>query len=319
MVRFSPIFFAFFVLASPAMSQDNCKDVLSAAYDKNYNAYDERAYAAAKQSACSNSKSDTDISYLGSYGKFGLTHDEATAWCNGSSNFQYIDQKFRLEILKVHDKVIEEWGKCMTRLGAQLSVQLTADPKVVFLRWQYNSTNLRLPDAVVDDMPTSNLECKPKPKKINALQSVMCRRPNPYEAASVALNLKDVKSPDPIEIAAVPRPLRPKFDASGVYLYDRDNQKSVINVSQQNGDVSYSLVTPTHVHVFRGGYVSGTKIIGIQQRTGKNDNCESTQDVTIEVKDGRTICNSATLRAGSRQCDFPNGGDPGFCYAKAPN
>jgi hypothetical protein len=305
--------------ASPVLAAD-CSDVLRVAYDQTSTAFDTTSVNVAKQLACSNKKVFTNnngslgyediLSVSGSTSK-----DEVDAWCNGSSSFDFIDQKFRQAIQAVNPLVVNQWGLCMDAYGVKVGLTAALDPNtntprilIVFL--QYNAPTPGQKAYIKNVPQLSNISCQDLPKPgegINVRQNYTCTRTNQFDPSTISFTFTNVPSPDPIIVPGLPRPAAPKFQLTGAYV--KADRSVGVTVVQSGSDIGWSAESTDYSMTMQGGYYTDTKAVGIQRRRNKAGTpCENQMTVQITALGDHYWSHTSDYRSGPT-CDIVG---PGF-------
>lgn len=309
----SAVSVAVFIYASNATA-DECKDVLSFAYDTDYSSGSTTASQALKFSICSHTSNSSangaglNINVPG-YGSLGYSQDsdnkEFQAWCQSQSSNTFIQSKFQTAISKVNSAVISTWGQCMDRARPNVSLSYSADPAKLKATVSYRPDGLGPQTTAVKNVALDNLTCGDiaNLKELGVRQHFDCIRPNPYAESSLTINLATVNSPDAVVIPPVPTPLVPKFTISG----SKDMGDGTVHFSQNGSEVGWSYQNGAFTHSMNRLYYSPTQFIGKQVRVATNG-CTVFMTILGTVLGDRSFyMNNYVSIDSPSHCDLPNG------------
>jgi hypothetical protein len=303
------IFFLICSRITPVVGAD-CSDVLRVAYDRSVTALDTKTVNAAKQLACSNKSVFTNdngnLKYDDLSISFSTPHNEIDAWCNGSSSFDFIDQKFRQNIRAVNPLVVREWGACMNSNSLGVKVGMTAaldpntdTPRTLVIALQYNAPTPG-EKAILRYSELTNLTCQNSPQPLDAIdvrQNYTCGRTNQFDPSTISFTFSNVPSPDPIVVAGLPRPFTPKFQLSGAYK--RADNSVGVTVVQSGADVAWSAESTEWSMSMQGGYYTDTQAVGIQTRSHKiGTPCTNQMTVIITALGDHHWSHTGSYRSG---------------------
>lgn len=301
---------------------DQCQDVLSAAYNRDYSSGSTQASQAIKHMVCSRSEktghsgSDLKIDVPG-YGSLGFDQKtdkrEFQAWCKSDSSDTRIDTKFKNAIEKVNDSVISAWDSCMAQPGPKVSLSYAGNVSELIASLAYRPDGIGDQRTAVRDILPVNLTCKglDKLKAIGPRVSFPCTRTDPYAPSSLTVNLVTVNSPPAVVIPAATRPLKPTFDLTG----DNNLGDGIAHFRQNGNRVSWSYQNPAFTHQMTGAYYSETEFLGYQTRVS-NAGCTVLMKIAGNVSARRSFCFNGSIADGSPStCDLPAQFQENVCHS----
>jgi hypothetical protein len=307
---------------SSAATADQCQDVLSAAYNRDYSSGSTQASQAIKHMVCSRSGSSAnsgtglkiDVPGYGSLG-FDQSTDkrEFQAWCRSDSSDTRIDTKFKNAIEKVNGSVIKAWDSCMAQVGPKVSLSYAGNVSQLIASLAYRPDGIGDQRTAVRDILPVNLTCRglDKLKTIGPRVSFPCTRTDPYAPSSLTVNLVTVNSPPAVVIPAAARLLKPTFDITG----DKNLGDGVAHFRQTGNRVRWSYQNPAFTHQMSGAYYNETEFLGYQTRVSKAG-CTVLMKIAGSVSASRGFCFNGSIADGSPStCDLSAGFQENVCHS----
>jgi hypothetical protein len=140
------VIYALACIVPSSVKADECRDVLSYGYNRDYSSGSYSSTQALKNSICSHaekasdhgSKAGISIPGVGSL-DFGSSSDsrETQGWCHTTSSDTSIDLKYNNAVERVNDIVIKKWDECMSLSGPKATLSLNADGRSVIATLAY--------------------------------------------------------------------------------------------------------------------------------------------------------------------------------------
>jgi hypothetical protein len=297
-----------------SVKADECQDVLSYGYNRDYSSGSYSSTQALKNSICSHaekasdhgSKAGLSIPGVGSL-DFGSSSDnrEIQGWCHTTSSDTSIDLKYNNAIERVNDIVIKKWEECMSLPGPKATLSLNADGRSAIATLAYRPDGLQT-QTPVQAIELENLICPNliKVKTLGQRISFLCTRKDPYSTSRMAVRLKTLNSPPVAEMLPLTKPLKPKYNIAG----DTRMPDGTVFVRQDGSSVGWSYENPSFTHLFTGLYYSETEFVGYQTRVNRQNGCTVKMKITGFVTGDRKFNHNGVIAEDSpSNCDLPKG------------